>query len=68
MTESMDLLLLRSRKEPQPGNIELIVAYPVEHGTLASVALTLEGTGLFLAGHALFEWAAFGTLPRSRGG
>jgi low temperature requirement protein LtrA len=39
---------------------ELTVAHPGEHGTLASVALTLGGTVLFLAGHALFKWAVFG--------
>jgi low temperature requirement protein LtrA len=32
---------------------ELTVAHPGEHGTPASVALTLGGTALFLAGHAL---------------
>jgi low temperature requirement protein LtrA len=41
---------------------ELTVAHPGEHGTLASVALTLGGTALFLAGHALFKWAVFGVL------
>jgi low temperature requirement protein LtrA len=39
---------------------ELTVAHPGEHGTLASVTLTLGGTVLFLAGHALFKWAVFG--------
>jgi low temperature requirement protein LtrA len=41
---------------------ELTVAHPDEHGTLASVALTLGGTALFLAGHASFEWAVFGVV------
>jgi low temperature requirement protein LtrA len=36
---------------------ELTVAHPGEHGTPASVALTLGGMALFLAGHAFFEWA-----------
>jgi low temperature requirement protein LtrA len=45
---------------------ELTVAHPGEHGTLASVALTLGGTGLFLAGHALFKWAVFGVLSWPR--
>jgi low temperature requirement protein LtrA len=45
---------------------ELTVAHPVEHGTLASVALTLGGTELFLAGHALFKWAVFGVLSWPR--
>jgi low temperature requirement protein LtrA len=45
---------------------ELTVAHPGEHGTLASVALTLGGTALFLAGHALFKWAVFGGLSWPR--
>jgi low temperature requirement protein LtrA len=45
---------------------ELTVAHPGEHGTLASVALTLGGTALFLAGHALFKWAVFGVLSWPR--
>ncbi len=42
---------------------ELIVAHPGVQGTLASVALTLGGTGLFVAGQALFKWAVLGVLP-----
>src|SRR5919199_782721 len=45
---------------------ELTVAHPVEHGTAASVALTLGGTALFLAGHGLFKWAVFGMLSWPR--
>ena len=45
---------------------ELTVAHPGELGTLASITLTLGGTALFLAGHALFKWAVFGVLPWSR--
>jgi low temperature requirement protein LtrA len=45
---------------------ELTVAHPGENGTLASVALTLGGTALFLAGHALFKWAVFGVLSWPR--
>jgi low temperature requirement protein LtrA len=45
---------------------ELTVAHPGEPGTLASITLTLGGTALFLAGHALFKWAVFGVLPWSR--
>jgi low temperature requirement protein LtrA len=41
---------------------ELTVAYPGERATAALVALTLGGTALFLAGHALFTWAIFGVL------
>jgi low temperature requirement protein LtrA len=45
---------------------ELTVAHPGEHAMLASVALTLGGTALFVAGHAFFKWAVFGMLPFSR--
>ena len=45
---------------------ELTVAHPGEHGTPASVALSLGGTALFLAGHAFFKWAVFGEVPWSR--
>jgi low temperature requirement protein LtrA len=44
---------------------ELTVAHPGDRGTPASVALTLGGTMLFLAGHALFRWAVFRQLPWS---
>jgi low temperature requirement protein LtrA len=44
---------------------ELTVAHSGEPGTLASITLTLGGTALFVAGHALFRWAVFGVLPRS---
>src|ERR671911_1161993 len=44
---------------------ELTVAHPGETGTLASITLTLGGTALFVAGHALFRWAVFGVLPWS---
>jgi low temperature requirement protein LtrA len=39
---------------------ELAVAHPGEHGTLASIALILGGTALFVGGHSLFQWAVFG--------
>ncbi len=45
---------------------ELTVAHPGEHGTLASVLLTLGGTILFLAGHASFKWAVFEMLSWAR--
>jgi low temperature requirement protein LtrA len=45
---------------------ELTVAHPGEHGTPASVALTLGGTALFLAGHAFFKWAMFRVLSWAR--
>jgi low temperature requirement protein LtrA len=45
---------------------ELTVAHPGDRGTAASVALTLGGTALFVAGQAFFKWAVFGVLPWSR--
>src|SRR5215218_4060259 len=45
---------------------ELMVAHPGDRGTGASVALTLGGTALFFAGHALFKWAVFGVLSWPR--
>ena len=45
---------------------ELTVAHPGEHGTLASVALILGGTALFVAGHAFFKWIMFRLLLWSR--
>jgi low temperature requirement protein LtrA len=45
---------------------EFIVGHPGDRGTTASVALTIGGTALFLAGHAFFKWAVFGLLPWSR--
>src|ERR687893_2190708 len=45
---------------------EFIVGHPGDRGTTASIALTLGGTALFLAGHAFFKWAVFGLLPWSR--
>lgn len=43
---------------------ELAVAHPTDTGTFASVALTLGGTALFLAGHGFFKWAVSGSFPR----
>jgi low temperature requirement protein LtrA len=45
---------------------ELVVAHPGVQGTLASVALTLGGMGLFVAGQALFKWTVSGVLSWSR--
>src|ERR687892_133903 len=45
---------------------ELTVAHPGDRGTTASVALTIGGTALFVAGQAFFKWAVFGLLPWSR--
>jgi low temperature requirement protein LtrA len=44
---------------------ELTVAHPGDRGIPASVALTLGGAMLFLAGHALFRWAVLRQLPWS---
>ena len=44
---------------------ELSVAHPTVQGTPASVGLTIGGTGLFLAGHTLFEWGVLGVLSWS---
>jgi low temperature requirement protein LtrA len=44
---------------------EFTVAHPGDRGTASSVALTLGGTALFLAGHAFFKWAVFRVLPWS---
>jgi low temperature requirement protein LtrA len=45
---------------------ELTVAHPGERSMLASIALVLGETGLFLAGQAFFKWAISGLLPWSR--
>lgn len=45
---------------------ELVLAHPGETGTLASVALILGGTALFVAGHGFFVWAVSGRMPWSR--
>ena len=45
---------------------ELMVAHPGDRGTGASVALSIGGTALFFAGHALFKWAVFDVLSWPR--
>jgi low temperature requirement protein LtrA len=45
---------------------EFTVAHPSDPGTASSIALTLGGTALFLAGQAFFKWAVFGLMPWSR--
>ena len=45
---------------------EFIVGHPGDRGTTSSVALTIGGTALFVAGQAFFKWAVFGLLPWSR--
>jgi low temperature requirement protein LtrA len=46
---------------------EFIVAHPGQPGTPASVALTLGGTALFLAGHELFQRAVLAERPSNSG-
>lgn len=41
---------------------ELIVAHPGDPGTTVSVALTLGGAAVFVAGHGFFLWAVTGRL------
>jgi low temperature requirement protein LtrA len=41
---------------------KLTVDHPADRATAALVALTIGGTALFLAGHALFKWVIFGVL------
>src|SRR5919112_1286165 len=45
---------------------ELVVAHPYYLGTPASIALTLGGTAVFVAGHAIFKWTVFGELSFPR--
>jgi low temperature requirement protein LtrA len=44
---------------------ELVVAHPTDPASVALVGLTVGGTALFLAAHALFERLVFGTPPWS---
>jgi low temperature requirement protein LtrA len=44
---------------------ELIIAHPESHGDLATMATTLGGPALFLAGHALYRWAVIGRVAVS---
>lgn len=44
---------------------ELVVAHPTDRASVALVGLTVGGTTLFLAAHALFERLVFGTPPWS---
>ena len=45
---------------------EETIAHPADPGTLSTVALTLGGAALFVAGHALFRCAVSGRAPWSR--
>jgi low temperature requirement protein LtrA len=48
---------------------ELVIAHPLEHATVETVAMVLGGPALFLAGHLLFKRAVFGiwSVPRLAG-
>jgi low temperature requirement protein LtrA len=48
------------------GADELTIAHPGDRVTAATTALILGGPALYLAGNALFKWALWGHLPRSR--
>jgi low temperature requirement protein LtrA len=45
---------------------ELVITHPTGHVGTATVAATLGGPALFLAGHALFKRAVFGRVSISR--
>ena len=48
------------------GADELTIAHPTDEATVATAALILGGSALYLAGNALFKWALWDRLPRSR--
>lgn len=48
------------------GADELTIAHPTDEPTVATTALTLGGPALYLVGNALFKWALWDRLPRSR--
>jgi low temperature requirement protein LtrA len=48
------------------GADELTIAHPTNEATVATAALILGGPTLYLAGNALFKWALWDRLPRSR--
>jgi low temperature requirement protein LtrA len=45
---------------------ELTVAHPLDRATVATSALILGGPALYVVGTALFEWALWQDVPRSR--
>jgi low temperature requirement protein LtrA len=45
---------------------ELIIAHPGGQTPGATAIVALGGPALFLLGHALFKWSAFGHLPPAR--
>jgi low temperature requirement protein LtrA len=48
------------------GADELTIAHPTDEATVATTALILGGPALYLVGNALFKWALWDRLPRSR--
>lgn len=48
------------------GADELTIAHPTNEATVEAAALILGGPALYLAGNALFKWALWDRLPRSR--
>jgi low temperature requirement protein LtrA len=46
--------------------IELVIGHPFGHTDPAWIAVMLSGPALFLAGRAIFEYAVFGRVSRSR--
>ncbi|SCG66050.1 Low temperature requirement protein LtrA [Micromonospora inositola] len=45
---------------------ELVITHPLGHPNPAWIAVILAGPALFLAGRAIFEYAVFGRVSRSR--
>jgi low temperature requirement protein LtrA len=45
---------------------EVALAHPGDQLNTATACLILGGPALFLVGHALFKWALWGYVPRSR--
>jgi low temperature requirement protein LtrA len=48
------------------GADELTIAHPTDEATVATTALILGGPALYLVGNAMFKWALWDRLPRSR--
>jgi low temperature requirement protein LtrA len=45
---------------------ELVIAHPLGHADVATVATVLGGPALFIAGHALFKFTVFGVVSVPR--
>jgi low temperature requirement protein LtrA len=45
---------------------ELTIAHPTDHATVATTEVILGGPALYLIGNALFKWALWSYVPRSR--